>query len=192
MELGGFYLDVIKDRLYCDAADSKRRASAQSTLYDIAHALVRMIAPILPFTAEECWEFLPGAENESIHLQTFMNIVDVRVDGQAWNHFFTLREQVNAALDQAKKDKIIGSSIAAHITIPNLDRDFADTLGETWEQLFIVAGVSDGSNLSVATAEGMKCPRCWNVGRPAYPKHKSHEELCSRCFEVIVGCYDDG
>ncbi|HIP06334.1 MAG TPA: isoleucine--tRNA ligase, partial [Mariprofundaceae bacterium] len=70
VDLGGFYLDVIKDRLYCDAADSERRLSAQSTVYDIAHTLVRLIAPIVPMTAEEIWEFLPGAEAGSIHLQT--------------------------------------------------------------------------------------------------------------------------
>jgi len=187
VELGGFYLDAIKDRLYCDAADSKRRISARSTLYDIAHALVRLIAPILPFTAEECWEHLPGAANSSIHLQTFMDVTNVQVDTGSWEKFFAIREQVNTALDQAKKDKIVGSSIAAHVTIPDLKQDVADTLGETWEQLLIVARVSDGKSLAITAAKGMKCPRCWNVGTPAYPEHAEHSELCPRCFSVVAG-----
>ncbi len=205
VELGGFYLDAIKDRLYCDATASERRTSAQSTLYDIAHALVRMIAPILPFTAEECWEHLPGAANGSIHLQEFMDVADVPVDTPAWEKFFAMREQVNTALDQARKDKIVGSSIAAHILVPDLDENFAKSINETYEQLFIVAkvstatrdelagqpntfdvGWSHGEEIYARLAEGVKCPRCWNVGIPAHPEHARHSNLCPRCFEVVA------
>ncbi len=186
VQLGGFYLDVIKDRLYCDAADSTRRASAQSTLYDIADALIRMIAPILPFTSEEAWEYLPQSDEKSIHLQVFAKISDIAVDTNAWEAFFTVREQVNSALDQAKKDKIVGSSIAAQVTVPGLDAKFAESLGETYEQLFIVAKIQHGDAIQVAADSGTKCPRCWNVGTPAKPDHAEHSELCSRCFEVLT------
>ncbi len=187
VELGGFYLDVIKDRLYCDARDSQRRASARATLYDLADTLIRLVAPILPFTAEEAWEHLPGSDEKSIHLQTFHPVADIEIDEKAWEAFFAIRERVNAALDQAKKDKLIGSSIAATVTVPDLDLSFADQLGETYEQLFIVAGAEAGDTMSVRPAEGVKCPRCWNVGTPAHPAHPVHNELCGRCFSVVVG-----
>ncbi|MDX8403135.1 MAG: isoleucine--tRNA ligase, partial [Mariprofundaceae bacterium] len=186
VDLGGFYLDVVKDRLYCDASDSQRRLSAQSTVYDIAHALVRMIAPILPFTAEECWEHLLGAEAGSIHLQAFPQVSKATIDAVAWEAFFATREAVNTALDTAKKDKIVGSSIAAHVAVPDLDANFAESIGETYEQLFIFANVSVADTLWVEAADGLKCPRCWNVGVPADTAHHIHNELCPRCFDIVV------
>ncbi|MDX8391962.1 MAG: isoleucine--tRNA ligase [Mariprofundaceae bacterium] len=190
VDLGGFYLDVIKDRLYCDAADSARRASAQSTLYDIADTLIRLIAPILPFSAEEAWEYLPASDTASIHLQIFADlsadVAEINVDANAWDAFFATREQVNTALDQAKKDKIVGSSIAAQVSVPDLNMAFAESLGETYEQLFIVASVQPGDAISVLADSGTKCPRCWNVGTPAQPQHDIHNALCSRCFAVVA------
>jgi len=185
VELGGFYLDAIKDRLYCDAADSERRASARATLYDIADTLIRLIAPILPFTAEEAWEHLPGSDKQSIHLQTFHAVDDITVDETAWDAFFAVREQVNTVLDQARKDKIVGSSIAARVTVPGLSTNFTESISESYEQLFIVAKVQPGDALNIEVAEGIKCPRCWNVGTPAHPEHAEHNELCPRCFEVV-------
>ncbi len=186
VDLGGFYLDVIKDRLYCDAADSPRRASARATLYELTDTLIRLIAPVLPFTAEEAWEHLPGSDAKSIHLQTFHPVADISIDETAWDAFFAVREQINTALDQAKKDKVIGSSIAATVTVPNLDASFTEALGETWEQLFIVAKVEAGGTVTVKAANGIKCPRCWNVSEAAEPEHAVHHELCPRCFEVVA------
>lgn len=185
VDLGGFYLDAVKDRLYCDDKDSARRASTRATLYDIADTLIRLIAPILPFTAEEAWEFLPGSDSESIHLQTFHPVADISIDEEGWNQFFALREQVNTAMDQAKKDKVVGSSITAAVTIPGLDRAFAEKVGESYEQLFIVAKVLDGDAIKVEAASGIKCPRCWNVAEPADAAHDTHNELCPRCFEAV-------
>jgi len=186
VDLGGFYLDVIKDRLYCDAANSPRRASARATLYDLADTLIRLIAPVLPFTAEEAWEHLPGADARSIHLQLFRPVADSSIDEAAWDSFFAIREQINTALDQAKKDKVVGSSIAAAVTAPSLDAEFAESAGETYEQLFIVAKVEAGDAIAVRAADGTKCPRCWNVGEPADAGHDVHHELCPRCFEIMV------
>jgi isoleucyl-tRNA synthetase len=185
--LGGFYLDVIKDRLYCDAHDSERRLSAQSTVYDIAHTLVRLIAPIVPMTAEEMWEHLPGAEAGSIHLQTFNKVEPVSIDNAAWDKFFTMREALNTEMDVAKKDKIIGSSIAAKVSIPNLDVSFADAMGESYEQLLIVAEANIGDTLSIEAVSGSKCPRCYVVGTPADRSHEVHNELCQRCLDVVTG-----
>jgi len=185
VDLGGFYLDVIKDRLYCDGADSARRASARATLYELADTLIRLVAPILPFTAEESWEFLPGSSSDSIHMHNFHPVADIKVDESAWNAFFEVRERVNTALDQAKKDKVVGSSIAATVTVPDLDQGFVESLGETWEQMFIVAKVEAGDSVTIKAADGTKCPRCWNVAEPADPKHETHNELCPRCFKVV-------
>ena len=186
VDLGGFYLDVIKDRLYCDGADSTRRASARATIYDLADTLIRLVAPILPFTAEEAWEFLPASEANSIHMHHFHPVADIAIDETAWSAFFDIREQINTALDQAKKDKVVGSSIAATVTVPNLDHSFAETLGESYEQLFIVAKVEDGASVTIKAADGTKCPRCWNVAAPADPAHAVHNQLCPRCFDVVT------
>jgi len=187
--LGGFYLDVIKDRLYCDDASSLRRASARATLFDIANTLIRLTAPILPFTAEEAWGHLPGKSGDSIHLKEFMPVPDSDVELLPWaNDFLPLREKVNSALDLAKKNGVIGSSIAAQINIPGLDLSLSDNLDESLEQLFIVAKVTNlpGGSITVTAAEGVKCPRCWNVGTPAHPEHEIHSELCPRCFDVVT------
>ena len=186
VDLGGFYLDIVKDRLYCDATDSARRMSAQSTLYDMAHVLVRLIAPIVPVTADEVWNFLPGATQESIHLQMFSEIESVDIDKTAWKAFFAMREQVNTAMDVAKKDKIIGSSIAAKVIIPDLDMSFAERLSETYEQLLMVAHAESGDALQIEAAAGVKCPRCWNVAIPADVEHAVHHDLCPRCFQVVA------
>jgi len=186
VELGGFYLDVIKDRLYCDGADSARRASARATLYDLSDTLIRLIAPILPFTSEEAWEYLPGSDSRSIHLQTFHPVADIAIDESGWEQFFALREQINSALDQAKKDKVVGSSIAASVAVPGLDSSFAEKLGESNEQLFIVAKLEAGESIKVEASSGVKCPRCWNVAEAAHPDHDVHSELCPRCFEVVA------
>ncbi len=188
VDLGGFYLDVIKDRLYCDGADSKRRASARATLHEICDTLIRLIAPILPFTAEEAWEFLPGRGEGSVHLHGFHDVADIKIDGESWEKFFEIREQVNTALDQAKKDGVVGSSIAACVNVPSLSAALAEHLGETFEQLFIVAKVTmqPGAHVTISAAEGSKCPRCWNVGAPADAGHAVHSEVCPRCFEVVA------
>jgi len=89
-------------------------------------------------------------------------------------------------MDVAKKDKVIGSSIAAKVQIPNLDLDFAAALGETYEQLLIVAKAEAGSSLTITAADGIKCPRCWNVSAPKDASHAEHNELCPRCFDVVV------
>jgi len=179
-------LDVVKDRLYCDATDSARRLSAQSTLFDIAHTLVRLIAPIVPMTAEEIWEHLPSAEAGSIHLQTFNSVEPVTIDNAAWDKFFVMREAVNTEMDVAKKDKTIGSSITAKVSIPDLDTGFADVIGESYEQLLIVAEANTGETLSIEAVDGSKCPRCYVVGTPADSSHAVHNELCQRCLDVVT------
>ncbi|MDX8393677.1 MAG: isoleucine--tRNA ligase [Mariprofundales bacterium] len=191
VELGGFYLDVIKDRMYCDASNSQRRRTTCATLYDLANNLIHLIAPVLPFTAEEAWEHLPHMNNEnvsSIHLNTFANIkiISLLPEQQiAWDSFFTLRETVNTALDQAKKQGIVKSSVAACVTIPHSYANLANELGEDMQQLLIMGQIKYGDELHIAAAEGEKCPRCWNTGTPANNSHPVHGMLCTRCFSAV-------
>ena len=186
VELGGFYLDVIKDRVYCDAPDSHRRRSARATLFEIADALIRLSAPVIPFTADQAWRYLPGVNGKSVHLELFPHSEPVEIDQAAWERFFVLREQVNAALDQAKKEKVIGSSTAASVTLPGLEQLDATAIGGDWAQLYIVGSIAGGSELKVAAAEGTKCPRCWIVTQPQEAEHAIHNELCPRCFAAVV------
>jgi len=187
--LGGFYLDVIKDRVYCDEAVSHRRQSARSTMYDITNVLIRLIAPIIPITAEEAWEYFSDS-GSSIHLELFEPVEDSDVGLFPWvNTLLPLRDLVNSALDDAKKDKIVGASLAAQVNIPGLDLTLAEQVGETFEQLFMVAKVTtfDGEGITVTAAEGTKCPRCYVVGEPADATHEVHNKLCDRCLEVVTG-----
>jgi isoleucyl-tRNA synthetase len=148
--------------------------------------MIRLTAPILPFTAEEAWGHFAGEAAGSIHLQTFASCDAVSVDETPWERLFTLREQVNTALDQAKKDGVVGSSIAAAITIPEAaDQAWVEVLGGPLTQLLIVAAVAKGEVLSITPVDGIKCPRCWNVGTPAHAEHEVHSELCSRCFSAV-------
>ncbi len=183
VEMGGFYLDVIKDRLYCDGADSPRRRSARSTLYTIANTLIRLIAPILPFTAEEAWQFLPGSAG-SVHLQTLLEPAPCAIDEGWWDRFFDLRERVNTLLDAAKKEGTIKSSIAAKVVVP---ADAGLAVDAELAQLLIVAAVEEGEALALLPASGSKCPRCWTVAAPKAPDHAVHHALCGRCFDVVVG-----
>jgi len=148
--------------------------------------LVRLIAPIVPMTAEEIWEFLPDAEAGSIHLQTFNTVETVNIDTAAWDKFFAMREAVNTEMDVAKKDKIIGSSVAAKVSIPDLDASFANAVGESYEQLLIVAEANAGDTLNITAVGGRKCPRCYVVGTPVDPAHDVHNELCARCLDVVT------
>ncbi len=185
VDLGGFYLDVVKDRIYCDVPESGRRRSARATIYEIADTLIRLVAPVLPFTAEEAWQYLPASDSGSIHLQEFASVNDVQIDEAAWERFFAIREQVNTALDVAKKDKVVGSSIAAAVHVPGLEADLAEQLGESFEQLLLVARATPGEHLRVEAHAGVKCPRCWVVGEPADSTDATHSELCPRCYEVV-------
>jgi len=137
-------------------------------------------------TAEEIWEHLPGAADGSIHLQTFNKVEPVSIDNAAWDKFFAMRELVNTEMDVAKKDKIIGSSIAAKVSIPDLDMSFAEAVGESYEQLLIVAEAQAGEALNIEAVDGHKCPRCYVVGTPADGSHDIHNQLCQRCLDVVT------
>jgi isoleucyl-tRNA synthetase len=192
------YLDILKDRLYCDAAASTRRRSAQTVLFQIASDLIRLVVPILPFTADEAWSFIPGSRG-SVHEQVFPEKSKDRDFGsvQEWpDKFLPVREEVLKQLEVARATKEIGSSLEARVKI-TAPKETAERLRAYGEQgpafpgnlanLFIVSRVDlaegDAPAVQVSRAPGAKCERCWTysekVGR------LSHSGLCERCVAVL-------
>jgi isoleucyl-tRNA synthetase len=198
-DISSVYLDILKDRLYCDAAASPRRRSAQTVLYGVASDLTRLIAPILPFTADEAWSFIPGARG-SVHEQVFPKKSQGQDYGSVrdWSEsLFPVREEVLKQLELARAAKQIGSSLEAKVRITAPKETVARL--RTYEEqgppfpgnlanLFIVSRVElaegDGDvAVQVSRAPGAKCERCWTysekVGR------LSHPGLCERCTPVL-------
>lgn len=204
VELSNFYLDIIKDRLYCEVPASAQRRAAQTVMYRCLDILTRLVAPILAFTSEEIWKFMPHdqtADRESVYFNQIPQSLSYP-NNQAlldkWDRLFDVRVEVNKALEQKRTEKVIGSSLEAAVTL-TCDGELYDFLKNTEEvlpALFIVskvtlvkgeaenAGDFAGLTVDVAKAQGEKCERCWiyseTVGQDA-----SHPTLCSRCAHVM-------
>jgi isoleucyl-tRNA synthetase len=208
IEMSSIYLDIIKDRLYCDGKDSSARRSAQSAIYIILDGLTRMIAPILAFTSEEIWAEMPhhaGADPESVLFNDMPEYnKEYEFDAatrEKWAALLKLRSDVNKALENARAEKLIGKPLDAEISIhmdekaENALRGFLD---ESLKDLFIVSKVSlvsgagegypseefEGVTISVAASGEKKCARCWthsgDIGGDS-----EHSELCPRCVSVV-------
>ncbi len=205
-DLSGFYLDILKDRLYTFSTKSLKRRSAQTVLYHIASSLARMTAPILSFTAEEVFSFLPGVEpGHSVH------VADWPQAGQGWKDpaaeeryalFLELRPYVLKALETKRAEGAIGASLEAKViirTASRRDRDYLRGIAAELPMLFIVsqAAVADTSAVSapvggafaqteivIEKAAGEKCPRCWNY-KDDIGSDKDHPEVCGRCARAI-------
>jgi len=204
--LSAFYLDILKDRLYASPAASRERRSAQTAMHAIARTLATLAAPVLAFTAEEIWEALPGRKEESVHLARFETLDDVPEDPSsdtAWERLTKLREEVAAILEEARRDKTIGSSLEGAILLSRsgaLGSDLRATgIGtEGLADFFIVSEVGQaptddgpapresavypGVWLAFAKARGRRCDRCWKVTPEA-----QEEGLCARCRRVLEG-----
>jgi isoleucyl-tRNA synthetase len=196
VDLSAFYADVSKDRLYTFAAGSSERRSAQTAMYEMADGFARMLAPILPVTADELWKHLPSsAREDSVHLATFprdvARLADAALDAR-WARLREIRDEVNRALETARQAKIIGTSLAAHVALTAggeaaalLRQNEADL-----PMLFIVSQVSldtggpEGVSVSVSRAEGQKCDRCWRV-LPELSPDPRMAGLCSRCVDAL-------
>jgi isoleucyl-tRNA synthetase len=207
IDMSNFYLDIIKDRLYCDEKNGLPRRSAQTTIYIILDALVRMLAPILAFTAEEIWAAMPhpdSVDRESI-LYNPMPEPNAAHEfspecGAVWDNLLRLRTDVNKALELARAEKIIGKPLDAKVTLYICDMSvagFSEIAGQDLKTLFIVSevdivsGTGDGYAgtefpgvvVSVKASHEPKCARCWthdkNVGN-----NPEHPELCPRCLNI--------
>ena len=207
VDMGGFYLDVLKDRLYTLRADSASRRSAQTALMEIAEAMVRWLAPILSFTAEEIWRFLPGQREESVMHSTWARLPEVPASAIEWPALINLRTDVTRRLEGLREQGAIGAPLDAEVDVyctPDQFRRFA-ALGEELRFLFITsaARVHEASAepqgavaaptaapagvwISVQPSSSTKCVRCWHH-RPDVGSNAAHPELCSRCADNIDG-----
>lgn len=190
--LSARYFDIIKDRLYIFAPKSIERRSAQTALYRIADSLCRLMAPILVFTADEAWENLPHRSVGSVHIANFPAIEDADNAGlaAAWEKIFAIRDEVLRALETARNEKQIGSSLEAKVI---LTTDAATTrlLLDYYQQLryiFIVSQVEvhEGAEFSVEIlkADGHKCERCWNYSTKVGSLEK-YPAVCERCSDAL-------
>lgn len=211
VDLGSFYLDVIKDRLYCDAPDSFSRRAAQTVICEILLGLVRLIAPVMVHTAEEAWQHIPSElrDDASVHLgewpEVDENVLDAELE-EKWAAFMTIRREVAKALEIARVEKVIGSSNDAAVTLYP-DEELRQLLAQfevpELEALFIVSQVHIGKEgdavsrdaweglegrlkVLVHSPEGAKCERCWRYSS-FVGTSEGHPGLCQRCHEVVVG-----
>jgi isoleucyl-tRNA synthetase len=202
VDMGGFYLDIIKDRLYTTGVDSHARRSAQTAMYLIAEAMVRWLAPILSFTAEEIWSELPGERASSVLLTTYSELDSATKTRVDWQQLLEVRTTVDKALEALRDAGTIGSPLEAVVTV------FADgSLHATLEQLgdelrfvFITSDASvqplsaadkdavegDGFKVSVTASTHEKCVRCWHR-REDVGSVSGHEEVCGRCASNVAG-----
>lgn len=204
VDLSSFYLDFAKDILYIEAADHPRRRSIQTGYYEILTTLVKLLAPIIPHTAEEVWEYIPGVEAETVHLTDIPEPRQVAgMEGVVakWDHFMEVRDDVLKALEEARSEKVIGKSLEAKITLTPLDKETQQVLENlsNLHQYFIVseAVLSDekGSGKAYDYVEvivekhpGATCERCW-VASDTVGKDKEHPGLCARCASVVKENY---
>ncbi len=207
VDLSAFYFDVLKDRLYISAPKSRARRSAQTAIWRIGEALVRLLAPIMTFSSEEIWRYLPAVGNrpESVHLAYFPSAKDILgenvpeqqgKESQDWPTLRIVRDEVLKALEEARNNKLIGTGLEAQVTITAADpvysqlQRYADQL----RYLFIVSAVtlvgasgnggSGSTHVEVKHADGLKCERCWNYSTHV-GQDNNYPTVCERCSAVL-------
>ncbi len=209
VDMGSFYLDIIKDRQYTTQANSHARRSAQTAMYHILEALVRWLAPILSFTAEEIWQHMPWRTQESVFFTEWSNdlpalAADDPFPAEFWQKIMAVREQVNRQLEKARQEGQIGSGLAAAVDLYVDDKLYA-LLARLQDELRFVlitssahihhaderpahAAITEMSGLwltvSACTAE--KCERCWHR-RADVGQNTTYPDLCGRCVENVIG-----
>jgi isoleucyl-tRNA synthetase len=192
VELSSIYHDVIKDRLYTDAANSHRRRSTQTALHRIVAGLCKMLAPVLAFTADEAWDFVPGKTVESIH-ETGWQPSEIKLstdEGDDWKWLSEWRDRILPELEKLRQAKTIGKSLDAKIEIkvPAAQKHLAEKNREALRELVnvsaLIASASEDPAVIGSKADGQKCERCWHwetdVG--STPEHPT---ICARCVEAV-------
>ncbi|MDO8262278.1 MAG: isoleucine--tRNA ligase [Gallionella sp.] len=197
-QLGGFYLDILKDRLYTAGENSAARRSAQNALYHITHSLVRLIAPILSFTAEEAWEVLAGRDDCSVFVEEWYGLPDAQLDGEAiasWLKIGAWRAKVNKQLEEARTVGLIGSALAAEVDVfvAGEDYEVLERLGVDLRFVFITSratvhrvATEAEQHIDVSASLHNKCERCWHYREDA-GADVQHPTLCGRCVSNLFG-----
>jgi isoleucyl-tRNA synthetase len=201
-DLGGFYLDILKDRLYTTAAAGVPRRAAQHALYHITHSLVRLFAPVLSFTAEEAWQQLSSSADDSVFFHTWHrfpeqagNPCDTQTLLQRWQRLREWRAQVQKQLEDARAQGEIGSSLAAIVEIQAAGENYTllDSLGDDLRFVLITSEVHlqrvdhvAAEAINVTASPHPKCERCWHY-RQDVGEHTDHPTLCGRCVSNLSG-----
>lgn len=205
VDMSNFYLDIIKDRLYCELKDGVKRRAAQTAMFIILDAFTRLIAPILSFTSEEIWSAMPHRKSDDVKSVFYNDMyfsVDVNCDEgfyEKWNEIHSIRNVVKKALEEKRAMKVIGSSLDAKVILYCDDNnyDFVNGVSNQLSTAFLVSMVevkrngegeykfdSLGISVDVEKSRGNKCERCWTYSESVGEDHK-HPTLCDRCAEVI-------
>ena len=206
VDMGGFYLDIVKDRQYTTASDSLARRSTQTAMYDLIQMLSRWFAPILSFTADEIWQHIPGQQSDSIFLEEWYTPEIDKASAEKrqafWEQVMPIREAVNKQLEQLRVDKTIGSSLDAEVAL-YCSEDIQQLLNSIEDELRFVLITSyatvnslsdkpadatetdiDGLAIMVKASNYKKCVRCWHR-REDVGQFYQHPDLCGRCVENI-------
>jgi isoleucyl-tRNA synthetase len=207
IELSSFYLDLAKDTLYIEDEDNVKRRAVQTVLYETLLSLTKLLTPILPHTADEVWEFIPGVEEESIQLTQMPDPQTLEIGSELeekWDRVLELRDLVLKALENARNEKVIGKSLAASLHLyPTGDMQELIAELEDLDKLFIVSEVvikgdkSDAPEnatqfeelaIVVEPAQGETCERCWTVTQTV-GNNAEHPSLCERCSDIVTKHY---
>jgi isoleucyl-tRNA synthetase len=198
VDLSAFYVDVTKDRMYTLGARSWQRRSTQTAMYLMCDGLARLLAPILPVSADDLWRYMPGQRSESVHLERFPNVDGLLAPDvvEVWDRLMAVRDRVNAALEEKRKAKVIGNSLSASVTV-TATGPVAALLEQYREQLpmlFIVSDLTldlgdptgaDQVQVDVGKARGVKCERCWRYV-PSVRTEPDWSGICDRCVEALA------
>ena len=204
IDMSNFYLDVLKDRLYVEAKNSATRRAAQTAMYKILDTIARLVSPILAFTADEIWQFMPHTDDVDARHVVYNAIPDAKGEYDEefmarWNKIHEMRDDVKKALELARADKVIGASLDAKVTLYADGElyDFAKSVENILPTVFMVSdfelirgeggsfkGEVEGMSVTAVHARGEKCARCWSFGNTV-GKDADHPTICARCAEVI-------
>ena len=195
VDMSNFYLDIIKDRLYTSKPDSKERKSAQTAMYLILDALVKILAPMICFTAEEIWKYMPHTANENVEsvMLTYYPEVNSKYENkeleEKWNKIIAIKENVAKKLEEARAEKVIGHSLNAKvvITAEGSEYEFLKENKDLLMTVFIVSGLEiceGASDIKVEVADGQKCERCWMYSTTV-GEDKENPTICHRCSENL-------
>jgi len=205
VDMSNFYLDVLKDRLYVEKKDSVTRRAAQTVIYTVLDTITRLVSPILAFTAEEIWSYMPHTKADDARaavLNEMLPPTGLSVDGAfaaRWDRIHALRDDVKKALELARNEKVIGASLDAKLTLycDGELYEFVESIRDELPEIFIVSqldivkgaggectGEIEGLSVTVSKAGGEKCARCWSY-RDSVGSDTENPELCERCASIL-------